>query len=199
MPIPSPNIHTTIRWVTSSDRKGLLILGTDSGEIFTGDTKGSFWNKVWSSLDAINAISRNDDQSVFIAVGLNGMVVRSTDGGQSWNSIKTPYTRTLVEVVYAPAMRAFVAVGSYGFMARSTDGVSWSRVLLPLNRTMRGLYISPEGKIVAVGLKGTVLRFWQSGRDGIGPRISIRLQRYRYDCKPRHAFVRRGWNHSPFY
>ena len=164
MPIPSPNVHTTIRWITSSDKRGLLILGTESGEIFAGDTKGSSWNKVWSVSGAVNAISHDDDQTVFIAVGANGMVARSIDGGQSWSSVKTPYTRTLVEIVYAPATRSFVVVGGGGFMASSVDGgVSWSRVLLPLNRAIRGLYISPKDEIVAVGQKGTVLIGNQGG------------------------------------
>jgi len=43
-------------------------------------------------------------------------------------------------------------------MAETVDGgVTWSRLNLPLNRTIRGLYIGADGELAAVGLKGTIV------------------------------------------
>ncbi|MFH1891972.1 MAG: Ig-like domain-containing protein [Candidatus Zixiibacteriota bacterium] len=61
--------------------------------------------------------------SAFVAVGISGQVVRSTDG-DSWQVIETPAVGDLHKIIWADTI--FVAVGDAEFIMTSPDGIEWT-------------------------------------------------------------------------
>ncbi len=100
----------------------------------------------------------SEDLSVGIAVGLRGLMLRSTDQGQSWRPDPLPYDRDLYAV--HGAGDAVTVVGDAGFVARSRDGGrSFERVdALPAPIPLTDVVHSDAGPVFVVGMRGTILR-----------------------------------------
>jgi photosystem II stability/assembly factor-like uncharacterized protein len=59
-----------------------------------------------------------------VGVGYNGIIVRSTDNGSSWDNVTSPTGNFLMGVTFGN--NTFVAVGESGNIVRSTDnGTTW--------------------------------------------------------------------------
>jgi photosystem II stability/assembly factor-like uncharacterized protein len=68
-----------------------------------------------------------DSAGVTLGVGPRGHILRSTDGGRSWQQVPSPVSSDLVAVAFA-GPRAAWAVGHDGVMLHSTDaGSSWQK------------------------------------------------------------------------
>lgn len=86
---------------------------------------------------------------VAIAVGPRGVVLRSTDSGETWKQIQVPNSADLASVRFTDDNTAWV-MGHDGIVLRSTDrGENWTRVLD--GRIALGLIDDYYGKQVAAG------------------------------------------------
>ncbi|HOP50502.1 MAG TPA: YCF48-related protein, partial [Ignavibacteriales bacterium] len=66
--------------------------------------------------------------STAVAVGYNGTIIRSTNGGLTWQNITSPTSQQLNSIAFANASTA-VAVGYNGTIIRSTDGgQNWTNI-----------------------------------------------------------------------
>jgi hypothetical protein len=100
---------------------------------------------------------------IFVAVGRNGSVVRSTDG-QNWQHITgIPTTQNLNAI--AVAGTTFVAVGDNGVILTSGDGLTWSlnANALSINTHTLNAIHCVTSSCVAVGQEGTTLWTSNSG------------------------------------
>jgi hypothetical protein len=61
--------------------------------------------------------------SAFVAVGVNGTILRSTNGGLGWNQMTAPGSQTLESIAYGDGV--FVAVGGTKVYT-SPDGITWT-------------------------------------------------------------------------
>lgn len=105
------------------------------------------------------------------AVGYWGTVLRSADGGASWERHPAPTQETLYDVSFADERNGW-AVGAHGVVLRSTDGgVSWTRQEVqietegemgPLDLHLFGVAALSPDEAWAVGDLGIVLHV----RDG---------------------------------
>ena len=85
------------------------------------------------------------DDNIAIAVGENGGIARTTDGGRTWTYGIFTYTTTAAQRtkasfqdVHVVSSNAMYAVGTGGMMAKSTDGgATWSFVSTPLYANAR--------------------------------------------------------------
>ena len=64
-------------------------------------------------------------QGVFTAVGTQGTIVRSTDGGTTWSNLAQFTDGTFTSIAYGDGQ--YIAVGPTGHVAQSTNGVVWTR------------------------------------------------------------------------
>jgi len=66
-----------------------------------------------------------------IAVGENGTILRTTDGGNTWNQIWGSYWNWFNGVAFADSNKVII-VGSGGMVLKSSDqGVTWTTVTIP--------------------------------------------------------------------
>jgi photosystem II stability/assembly factor-like uncharacterized protein len=112
----------------------------------------------------LNTITGDGKHRVFIA-GEGGVMYRSVDGGQSWESLEPFYEGSWFGAVYNPQHDALLVFGLRGNLYRSTDfGDSWAPVASDNTMTLAGGNTSANGEIVLAGSVGTVLRSKDGGQ-----------------------------------
>lgn len=101
---------------------------------------------------------------IFVAVGYNGTIARSTDYGETWGSLlSTPFgTSGISAIAYGNGV--FIATGASGKIARSTDdGATWGSLITnPFSGAIYGLAYG-NGVWVAVGDNGKIARSTDNG------------------------------------
>lgn len=146
-----------------------LALRTDDG--------GETWDDISFDIDNpdgfhYNAIARIGDEGLFL-VGEMGTMYRSPDLGDTWETLEDlPYDGSLFGVTGTGEESVVIAWGLRGNMFRSEDfGDSWQEVRLmtpgngPLEATLSGGALSPDGQLVVVGAGGAIAVSKDRGRN----------------------------------
>jgi photosystem II stability/assembly factor-like uncharacterized protein len=102
------------------------------------------------------------------AVGANGAILHTTDGGQSWKPQTSGASGTLRAVAFAIRHDSTdfvgVAAGDDGALLVSRDGTSWAPEVIDFSGSLRGVAISEGGEIMfAAGDHGRLFRSKDSG------------------------------------
>jgi hypothetical protein len=95
---------------------------------------------------------------VTIAVGNNGLILRSIDGGATWEQHASGTTENLYCVAwgYAYGVTTWVAVGATGIILKSVDGIDWSEANgSPYGGALYGVVWA--GVFIAVGASGVIM------------------------------------------
>lgn len=87
----------------------------------------------------------------YVAVGANGTIIRSTDGGATWAAQTSPTTANLLAV--SPTTSQFLATGVDGTVLTSPTGVTWTRRTSSTSASLNGV-IGGLAQYVAVGQGG---------------------------------------------
>lgn len=111
----------------------------------------------------LNQIAVAADGTLYLAAEA-GNVYRSTDGGESWSALATPYEGSYFGVLPL-ADGAVLVFGLRGHLYRSEDrGASWQEIPTGVEATlMAGLELD-GGEVVIAGLAGVLLRSRDGGR-----------------------------------
>lgn len=134
---------------------------------------GKDWERIDEQLDNedgyhLNAISAVTDAGIFI-VGEMGVMFRSADWGESWETLEGPYEGSLFGIVAGQEPNYVLIYGLRGHIFRSTDfGESWleTRVQTENGNLQFGLAsgtLLDNGDVLIVGHGGTVLRSSNGG------------------------------------
>ncbi len=105
------------------------------------------------------------DESVGIACGKSGTILRTTDGGISWNTTGDSSQYAYYDIYFTSPSLGFL-VGENGTLSITTDlGISWVNARSNLKETLFKIYFL-EGNQVGfiVGAFGTVLKTSDSGK-----------------------------------
>ncbi|MBF7731467.1 hypothetical protein ISX93_15480 [Pseudomonas sp. N040] len=142
----------------ASGAYGTLLETTDGGKS---------WEDIGDLLDNedgvhLNSIIQVKDGGLLIA-GEMGLIFRSFDNGQSWETVEPPYEGSLFGALPLNQSRSLLVFGLRGSLFRSTDfGDSWQQITLPgsgsepFNFGLAGASALPDGSIVLVGNGGSV-------------------------------------------
>ncbi len=125
-------------------RGKLFVVGSEE-LIAVSTNKGVSWEKI-PTIDNTNqvykAITFSDDRNGTV-VGSGGYVLRTTDGGMSWNRQESKVGQWLLSVTFVDSLRGW-AVGNYGTIIHTTDaGKSWVQQYLPDPEWLNS-YVSPQ-------------------------------------------------------
>ena len=95
----------------------------------------------------------------FVKYLTDGMVARTTDGGETWTRHDSDTGRFLWDVVFFDTSEGW-AVGSFGTTMRSADGgITWKSHPTPTESHLRSLSFLDRNNGWAVGDEGIILRF----------------------------------------
>jgi len=105
----------------------------------------------------LNAIAGDGDGRLWIATE-RGLLFRSLDAGESWQTLDSPYNASWFGLANSPRAEVLLVFGLRGAVYRSTDGGdSWSRVDVPAQRTISsGVFVGERYALLAGGV-GTLL------------------------------------------
>jgi photosystem II stability/assembly factor-like uncharacterized protein len=103
------------------------------------------------------------DTSTGVAVGENGTIVRTSDGGQTWTPVSSGTAEHLVGVEFSSPLDA-TAVGYAGTILRTTDGgATWTPRTSGTGETLWDVSFADASTGTVVGFGGTVLRTTDGG------------------------------------
>ncbi len=161
----SPSITASLNVVDGKDPNVLSIVGDYGTIIYTSDA-GATWKKSdIGTLDDIKGISFFDKMNG-TAVGKDGVVLRTTDGGQDWFFLPhIPYTDILYSVAFPKGDTSLgLTCGFYGTILRTTNGgQSWEVVPSGTGHTLRGICFMDSASAIAVGDYGTIIKTTDAG------------------------------------
>ncbi|TJY58875.1 sialidase [Sinimarinibacterium sp. CAU 1509] len=111
----------------------------------------------------LNAMTQAKDGTL-VLVGERGLILRSTDAGQSWTPVDDVYAGSFFGIEALPS-GTLVVYGMRGHVFRSEDqGLSWTQSTDPLATSLFGGAVIPDGTLVLVGASNTVLVSKDDGR-----------------------------------
>lgn len=111
----------------------------------------------------VYGLTRSGDGSL-ILVGERGLLMRSRDKGDHWESLPQIYPGSFFGVLSLKG-DALLVYGMRGNVFRSADGgAHWSKVALPTGVALAGGALTPEGDVLLVGDATTVLRSHDDGQ-----------------------------------
>ncbi|MFU2487072.1 WD40/YVTN/BNR-like repeat-containing protein [Thauera sp. WH-1] len=111
----------------------------------------------------LNAIARVDED-VFLIAGEAGTLLRSQDGGESWEALASPYSGSYFGALALPGGGVLV-YGMRGHVFRSDDGgETWHEVATEVQGSLFGGRVLGDGRVVLVGQNGAVLVSEDEGR-----------------------------------
>ena len=138
-------------------------------------------HKIWTYPGAVNAQSQPDwsplasgvkiylqavhfvDANTGWAVGDDGTILRTTDGGTNWSTQSSGTTVLLRDVHFTGASKGW-AVGENGTILHTTDGgTNWSAQSSGTTQFLKGVHFTDASKGWAVGENGTILHTTDGG------------------------------------
>lgn len=132
------------------------------GFIFRTDDGGETWTD-WSAEMPnpdryhLNGITEVTGGALAIA-GEAGTILVSTDRGETWEKVESPYTGSFFGVMGTGDVNEILAFGLRGHVFLSTDlGRSWTTVPNDSSNTLNGGAVADDGRLTLVGNGGTVL------------------------------------------
>ena len=103
------------------------------------------------------------DRYTGAAVGENGVILRTADGGETWRPQVSPVTSSLDQVALATELDG-IAVGEDGVILRTANGgARWSVVPSGTTQHLRAVAFADRVTAVAVGEQGVILRTTDGG------------------------------------
>lgn len=142
----------------SNDLRGVAtgafntLLSTDDG--------GLTWTHAASRLDNpgefhLNAVTGDEQGGLWIAAE-GGLLFRSRDNGERWESLPSPYQASWFGIIRAPQSGALLAFGLRGTVFRSLDeGESWEAAASDYKRTLSGgVYLNDRYALLAGSVGG---------------------------------------------
>ena len=153
-------------WFQSSER-GFAI--GSYGFFFRTLNGGKTWENYAGNIDNLdrfhlNAINQVAGGTLFIA-GEGGIVFRSVDVGESWETMESPYEGSFFSLTGTGNVNEVLLLGLRGNMFLSTDnGDSWEEVDSQTDATLMGGVAQSSGRMVVVGNSGVMLFSSDHGR-----------------------------------
>jgi len=113
------------------------------------------------STETLNDIDNNEKH--FMAVGVSGAILSSTDIGETWSS-KYPYPDQDLNGIKMINQNLVIAVGNQGTILRTTDkGANWSKLNTPTNKNLNKVHFITNSLGLIVGNDGLILRSTNGG------------------------------------
>ena len=124
----------------------------NSGAVSISSDAGASFTPASSSASGSFTGIRSDSASRAFLYGFDGALARSTDGGQSWNSLVIPFKAPILDVTSTGASRIY-ALTAGGIQRSSNGGLTWDRSDLGSFKP-KALFVWKPSRVLIVGSKG---------------------------------------------
>jgi photosystem II stability/assembly factor-like uncharacterized protein len=132
---------------------GTFLKTTDGGAIWT-DAASALKNPDGWHLNAITAVPGT---AVVLVAGERGLLFRSQDGGNSWQSLASPFDGSFFGIAALPG-NLLLVYGLQGHLYRSTDnGSSWRALSTGVTSGLNTAVVRADGSVVVAGKAGVML------------------------------------------
>jgi photosystem II stability/assembly factor-like uncharacterized protein len=171
--------------VTGFHRFGKLLLATSAlGRFLTSEDGAQSWDLMQASSTASFTDCALDPlRNVIVMTGHNGDVLRSADGGRTWEGGEVTIDGRkdfLRAIRFDVRSGSLVVIGQGGTVARSTDGgVLWTKASDDIAGEVRGLIADiTRNRLIAFGSGGLIVSsmdsaaHWSTARDSLD--VSLR-------------------------
>lgn len=168
---PSGETDLLLEGVRFINEKRGFVVG-EFGTIMTTADGGATWTNVLERAEEILDISTLAqlrptlysldfmDDKIGVAVGVSGCILRTKDGGKTWDNIPAPTSHHLYRVKFVDGN--LYAVGLRGVLLMSADqGQNWRLIALPTKISLSwhyGIAAGTSGEIFLAGEDGEVLK-----------------------------------------
>ena len=124
---------------------------------------GWIWQNPIPQGNQLNAVHFAKDKLNGVAVGADSTIIKTGDGGFTWQRYTSPIDSTLTDVFVKDRKRV-VIVGTRGTVLTLTDQ-SWQEISVPTREHLYGVTFAGEEAMTgwAVGTHGTVLKTIDGG------------------------------------
>ena len=160
--------NNTINWYvkttpTSEDLRGVAYDGTtyvvvgDNGTVITSQNGNTWVSQTTGTTENLNDIIYNDDYDAFIAIGNNGVILRSTDSGVTWTALESGTDETIrgiswhEGVMVAMTLKMQVLISDDGGDTWETNTVT-NEVTTDRNQDAADLLLKNKKLLAAQGL-----------------------------------------------
>lgn len=159
---------------TKNSNSNVNVISMDEFPLVNGSRVDGVFLEVWRGLvsDEMSGITTPSDltkigvingvhainENVVWAVGDNGIILKTDNGGVTWLSQVTPTASTLRTVKFVSENIGYVG-GSNGTLFKTEDaGSTWSKISTPTLDAINDICVIGDGTVVTAGDNGTVLR-----------------------------------------
>ncbi|MBS1903677.1 MAG: T9SS type A sorting domain-containing protein [Bacteroidetes bacterium] len=155
---------TALNRVDSKSPNSVVAVG-DYGEILYSFDGGNSWNRSYfGSFSSIKGVSMYSDK-LGMVVGQDGVLMRTTDGGATWEFIpRKPEIQTFRTVKMMPdGKTGFAAGGNGAILITSDSGHTWLPTVSGTNQNLLASILDTDGRGFIVGEFGTMLSTTNAG------------------------------------
>ncbi len=143
-----------------------LVAVGDRGHVLVSTDKGGAWRQVPAPVNVMLTAVAFGDGAVGCAVGHDSVILRTTDGGESWAKVYSDpeADSPLFDVAFVSPAQAF-AIGAYGLFLESRDGgQSWERRSISDDDAhLHHLSRAADGRLYIAAERGVALRSEDGG------------------------------------
>jgi photosystem II stability/assembly factor-like uncharacterized protein len=158
--------NQVMEYITPQTKKYIIILFTAGIVLLYAASFTASVDEQNLTMIQLNSIYADQSTPELIVVGENGVILRSSDSGKTWNKINTTLSANLTCITGLESGEKLMVVGENGSYLESLDkGQTWVQKKLPTSNHLMSISMSPKGKEgLIVGEKGTILRTTNNGR-----------------------------------
>jgi photosystem II stability/assembly factor-like uncharacterized protein len=127
--------------------------------------QSSGWFEQQSGTNEILTACSFIDEHLGVAVGFNGKILRTADGGENWISVESNTSEFLYDVQMVSYVVGW-AVGNYGTIRKTTDsGLHWFSQVSPSQESFLSCFFNNELEGWLIGVNGVILKTTNGGTD----------------------------------
>jgi|GEM_PF-1577920 len=173
------NVYSSIIYCLFSDGDSMLLAGMEEG-IYAYDSDDRSWEKRYETYNAhiIRNIHRNRVTGTLFACCSNSIILRSTDGGESWDRDTLAVRSIFINDVFCMTSdnegNMYAATSDDGLWMSHDDGLSWDQVSEDGSmQALHAITYDQANDIVYVNSNDTVFVSTDNGQSWSGSRISL--------------------------
>lgn len=156
--------HTTYYWRVQASNLNGSSAYSSARSFSTIDTATSLWSvlnsNTMNNLYAIFPINEN----LAVTVGDEGIIMLTSDGGNTWSKLNSGTTKTLYSVYFTDSLKGW-AIGSGGIILNTTDkGTTWNIQNSGTDKPLYSVFFQNDSVGTIVGVDETILTTTNGGQ-----------------------------------